>query len=95
MSELPRLTDEERGWLEKRKTGDITVKQQLAVGEIQTRAVVLKMAEGPDRDAWLARCRDFRAEVDALPDAATVKQQGDLMQRLHTLHVDALAASHG
>ena len=89
------LTDDERAWLGKRKSGDITIKQQLVVGEVQTRAQAWKMPEGSLRELWLGQCAEFRADVDALPDDATVKQQGDLMQRLNQLHNDVLEAARG
>jgi hypothetical protein len=87
------LTEEERGWFERRKTGEITFRQQLMVGEIQTRALAHGMPEGPTRDALMAACAEYRAQVEALPAEPTVKRQGEMIQALQDLNMKAARAS--
>ena len=80
------FTAEELDWLERRKLGDLTPRQHLRVNELQTRAWLMRMPEGLDRDALLAECLALRDEMDAVTGESTMKQITDLATRHMALH---------
>lgn len=92
MTEL-QLTAEERGWLERRKTGDLTPRQHLAVTELQTRMAIAKRAAGPAQDALLAESLAHRAEIAALDmETAGMKTLNALNEKLVRFHLRVLNA---
>lgn len=62
--DLLALNDEEIGWLERRKTGELTPRQTLLVSEIQTRAMIYdRVPAGPTRDDLVAISLGLRDEA--------------------------------
>jgi hypothetical protein len=87
LAHLLNLTDDERDWLERRKSGDLTPRQHFRVNELQTRAWLLsQMAPGPDRDALEQECLALKAEMEAISAESTMNQLNSLGERHMQLH---------
>jgi hypothetical protein len=60
------LTAEERDLLSRRKSPDLTPRESLLQIELQTRVLVLKLADAVERDARLVECAALKADIMAL-----------------------------
>lgn len=94
VGDLMGLTDEERGWLERRKDGSLTPRQFMLVTELQTRGYLYThMNAGPDRDAWEAKSIALRDEVRAVDfETSGMDYLNGLNRRLVELHREIVAA---
>lgn len=84
---LEQLTADEREFLSRHKSPDLTPRETLLQIELQTRVQVLRKPEGPERDALLAECKALYGEIMALDfnadGMATINGVGQKGMALH------------
>lgn len=88
------LTEQEKDWIKRRKSGDLTPRQHLLVTELQTRASIYNtVPEGKSRDDLLAQSLKLQHEIAALDmETASMTVLNGINDRLTRLAIGALGS---